>query len=141
MPPHNLRGDMNTSAAPSPLPTALPGQPLDGATWDAMIQTAGPQEALWLVRQIASDLDRMQSGLRAALADGDRNAIRRISHALAGLGGTIGASVLHGAALDLNAAGYQGDKPFVAAQGGAVLSALAAVMTQVSDHLRLAGGR
>ncbi len=127
--------------APSPLHpvSAPPGLSLDGAVWDAMLATAGPQDAVWLVRQIVADLDRMRDGLTEALAKPDAAALRRVSHALAGLGGTIGATHLHTAAHRLSDAARQEDTAAVAILGAEVLDILASVLGLVAQRLSAMG--
>jgi HPt (histidine-containing phosphotransfer) domain-containing protein len=126
---------MITASTPLPPVSVLPGFSLDAAIWDAMIKAAGPKDAVWLVRQIAVDLDRMQANLIASLAQGEPTAIRRASHALAGLGGTIGASDLHDAAQHLNEAAHRRDVARVTALGGEVQVRLAAILALVRHRL------
>lgn len=123
--------------APAPLPpvSVLPGFSLDTVIWDAMIKAAGPKDAVWLVRQIAVDLDRMQANLIASLAQGEPAAIRKASHALAGLCGTIGASDLHDAAQHLNEAAHRRDVARVTALGADVQVRLAAILALVRHRL------
>lgn len=129
----------------TPVPTPLhpvsahPGLSLDGAVWDAMLETAGPQDAVWLVRHIGADLNRMQDGLGEALAKGDAAALRRVSHALMGLGGTIGASQLHHAAQRLTEAARQEDRAEVATLGAEVLTSLDVLQALVAQRLSAMG--
>lgn len=138
VPAHNLRGDMDADAPlPSPVApsTALPGLPLDRERWAALLDTAGPQDAGWLIRQIMADLDRMQGELMDALAQQEPAAIRRANHALIGLGGTIGAQDLHEAALALNLAVHRGEVVPLGPLGAVVLDRLAAVRVEIIRHL------
>lgn len=130
---------MDTTPAPLPPVSCLPGFSLDMATWDAMIKAAGPKDALWLVRQIAVDLDRMQTDLIASLAQGDPAAIRKASHALAGLGGTIGATDLHDAAQHLNEAAHRRDVARMTALGRDLQVRLAASLALVRHRLSAMG--
>lgn len=124
---------------PTPLPlppvSALPGLSLDAAVWDAMVDAAGPQDAVWLVRQILADLNRMGDGMRASLAEGDEAALGRASHALAGLGGTIGAPHLQDAAQRLSHAIREKQGSTTAALGTEVLATLATVQVLVAQRL------
>lgn len=126
---------------PAPLPpvSTPPGPSLDGTVWDALLETAGPQDAIWLVRQIEADLNRMRDGLREALDEGDAAALRRVSHALAGLGGTIGAPRLHSAALGLSDAVKRQDTSAVAPLGAAVLDAVTTLQALVAQRLSAMG--
>ena len=104
-----------------------------------MLETAGPQDAVWLVRQIVADLDRMRDGLMGALAAGNTAALRPVSHALAGLGGTIGAAHLHAAAQRLNEAAKREDGAAVATYGAAVVDSLVALQAMVAQRLSALG--
>lgn len=127
--------------APAPLPpvSALPGFALDAATWDALIKAAGPKDAVWLVQQIAVDLDRMQGNLVASLARGETAAIRKASHSLAGLSGTIGAPDLHDAVQQLNEAAQRRDVARMTALAAEVQVKLAAVLALVRHRLTAMG--
>jgi HPt (histidine-containing phosphotransfer) domain-containing protein len=121
---------------PSPLPpvSTPPGVSLDEAIWDAMLDTAGPQDAIWLVQQIAADLMRMQDGLMRVLAVEDCAALGRASHALAGLAGTIGAPQLHEAAQRLSDAASRGDKGALPVLGERVQEKLTSVLDWIAQR-------
>lgn len=126
---------------PSPLPSVStsPGVSLDEAIWDAMLETAGPQDAIWLVQQITADLKRMQDGLMRVLCVEDCSALGRASHALAGLAGTIGAPQLHEAAQRLSDAASRGDKGALPVLGAEVQERLTFVLDWVAQRYAAMG--
>ncbi len=130
---------MTPIATPLPPVSAQPRLALDGSVWDAMLEAAGPQDAVWLVRQIVADLNWMRDGLTAALAQGDATTLRRVSHALAGLGGTIGAPHLHKVAQRLSDTARQEDLAIVATIGVEMQDTLACVLALVEHRLSAMG--
>lgn len=91
----------------------LPPQPLPGAGemagLAALLDLVGPAEAPGLLTQLQLDITEAADSIRKALPGTDWLALRRASHNLIALAGTIGATGLQDLALSLNAKAHAQD--------------------------------
>lgn len=86
-------------------------EPFDRATFDHLIDIAGPESAQELLTRLASDLRRAERGLFAGLATADRASIRAETHVLIALAGAVGATALLRLSEALNASAQRRDDP------------------------------
>jgi HPt (histidine-containing phosphotransfer) domain-containing protein len=106
------------------MPQTLPAGPqvLDEAVLLRLISLAGPGDAPELMRRLQADLRDVAAGLTAGLAGPDAVALRRHSHILMGIAGTLGAHHIHYLAQLLN--------QLAQAANGSALAPLAADLLQ-----------
>jgi HPt (histidine-containing phosphotransfer) domain-containing protein len=89
-----------TQTMPQTSPADLPV--LDEAALLRLLALAGPGDASELMRRLQADLRDVAAGLTAGLAGPDPVALRRHSHILMGIAGTLGAHHIHHLAQLLN---------------------------------------
>ncbi|MGB8815155.1 MAG: hypothetical protein WCC57_18395 [Paracoccaceae bacterium] len=87
---------------------ALAAGQIDTGCYFRLLDQAGTQRAELVARLIA-DLEKVDCGLRQALANFDRAALRLHSHVLISLAGTFGAIALHRTAQTLNQSAHHID--------------------------------
>jgi HPt (histidine-containing phosphotransfer) domain-containing protein len=85
---------------------AVPSPLTDEAALSALLALAGPEGAIRLLAQIETDLTDVRIGMAAALAAANRDGLRRATHVLISLAGTIGAPRLQRDATTLNDAAH-----------------------------------
>ena len=98
--------------------------PIDREVYDALLGSLGREAMRDIIEKVAEDLLAAQRDIRAALARGDGDLLRRTSHSMIAVAGTIGAHVLQNGAECLNSALHRREN--VLAQIENVLSALRA---------------
>ena len=94
---------------------------LNQATFDRLMEIAGPDGAPELLDRLIIDLTRVERCIVGATATADTNAIRAETHVLVAVAGAVGAERLQALAEALNAAAHQQDKASIATTGGALL--------------------
>lgn len=106
----------------------------DGRELAVLLALAGPDMAPRLLRQMHTDLGTVRQGLGPALEATDWTTIRAQSHVLIALAGTIGATRLHGLAIDLNTAAHAQDADTLASLRAPVMADLATLETLIAAH-------
>ncbi len=81
---------------------SLQDEPLDEAALTRLVALAGPADGPELLRRLIADLAAVLGGLTTGFAAQDRDAIRRQSHVLLAIAGTIGAPHVYDLAQLLN---------------------------------------
>ena len=104
---------------------------LDEPAFRRLLTRAGP-EAPELMRRLRADLRDVAEGLTAGFANADRLALRKHSHVLLAIAGTIGAQPIHRLALDLNLRSKDDTCVFAASDAADLLHRL----TVLQDRLR-----
>ena len=134
---------MDTSSAPQPTPRGRPfprrPSPLtDEAALSAILALAGPSGAA-LLAQIEADLTDVRQKILAALPATDHDLLRRATHVLISLAGTIGAPRMQADAVSLNEAAHDAGWEKVLSLAGPLLTDLSALIGDVAG--RQAGAR
>lgn len=106
--------------------------PNDETTLAGLLALAGPDGADRLMAQIVTDLADVWQDMATALSSDDRDALRRATHVLVAVAGTIGAARLHRGAAALNTATHTADWTDVLRLSPPVIADLGALI----DHLR-----
>ena len=75
---------------------------LDEAELSRLLAMAGPMDAKELMRRLISDISGVKAGMAESLLAGDRVAVRRHSHVLLAIAGTIGAGRVYELARVIN---------------------------------------
>ena len=75
---------------------------LDEHTLRRLLALAGPSDAAELMRRLIADVRGVAEGMMTGLMSEDRAAMRKHSHVLLAIAGTIGAPRIHGLAAHLN---------------------------------------
>lgn len=75
---------------------------LDEAELSRLLAMAGPIDAKELMRRLIADISGVKSGMAEGMLAGDRVAIRRHSHVLLAIAGTIGADRVYELARVIN---------------------------------------
>ncbi len=101
-----VRGD-DAAAAAAEVPAAEGG--FDRATFDRLIEIAGPEAARELLDRLGDDLGSCARGLAAGLAGADPARVRAETHVLIALAGAVGAVRLQALAQALNTAAHRRD--------------------------------
>lgn len=122
---------------PRPLPLASDGPAAllgDGRILADLLRMAGPATAPAFLRQIAIDLSGVQTALAPALDAADWPVVRAQTHILIAVAGTIGATRLHGLAVDLNLAAHNRAAELAALLAPPLMADLAALADHFSTH-------
>ncbi|WP_347310570.1 response regulator [Defluviimonas sp. SAOS-178_SWC] len=82
----------------------------DRASFDRLIDIAGPVASRELLERLCNDLRKTERGLVAGLADNDIAAIRAETHVLIALAGAVGAARLQALAQTLNVAAHRRER-------------------------------
>lgn len=130
---------MNTSSAPHLDPSGRsvhrPPSPLtDEAALNAILALAGPERATKLLAQIETDLTEVRQTILAALPASDRDRLRRATHVLISLAGTIGAPRVQSDAVALNEAAHKADWSDILSLAGPLLTDLSALIGDVAHR-------
>lgn len=107
---------------------------------DRLLSQVGPGVAGQLLAQLVQDLGGVARGLAAALPLADRDAVRRQTHILTGLAGTLGAHALLADALALNAAAHDPARPLPADLGPRLTAGLDRLIAGITDRQTGTGG-
>ena len=97
---------------------------MDDAGFDRLLALAGPSSAPGLVAQFLADLDEVAARLDAGFGAADATALRKASHVLIALAGTVGAADLTDAARRLHAAASAGDGAAMAGERASVTAGI-----------------
>ncbi|PPB81846.1 histidine kinase/DNA gyrase B/HSP90-like ATPase [Albidovulum inexpectatum] len=127
--------------SPPPRPSTTAGESVafDRATFDRLIEIAGPDGRQELLDRLASDLRNTERDLVAALKADDRATIRSATHVLIALAGAVGARCLQHQAQDLNQAAHRGDGTIAEQTGKRLLADLDRLIHFIDDE-RAKGG-
>lgn len=105
---------------------------IDGATFDRLLEIAGPETAPSLLKQVLIDLGSIQRGLTQAAPKQDWKELRHHSHVLISIAGSLGAGLLGGLAEELNSLANRAD----VAQLEGTAPLLLAELDQLLDFVR-----
>ena len=112
-------------------PQPIPADPaLDELALRRLLDLAGP-EAPELMRRLLFDLRDVSTGLAAGFAGDDRLALRKHSHVLLAIAGTIGAEHIHQMALTLNQSCKSDTFDFAAPDAADLLQRLDTLQTRL----------
>lgn len=103
-------------------------------TFRRLMQLAGPEAGPDLLARLSEDLQAVEQGLTAGLAQTDWQAIRAHSHVLVALAGAVGATPLQLLAEDLNRIAHLQQAAALPALAAAGLPLLNRLRQYVSDH-------
>lgn len=101
------------------------------AALQALLDIVGPNQAPALLAQLRADLADYDSRISAAIAAGDCQALRLVTHNLIALAGTAGAARLQHLAQAVNLAAHAGDLALIRASAPPIRGGLAALAGQV----------
>lgn len=126
------------AATAAPDPIGLLG---DGTVLRDLLALAGPEVAAQILAQMRIDLAEVAAALSPALGPLDWAVMRRETHVLISVAGTIGAGRLHALAIDLNTAAHDRDPAQAAALAAPLMSDLTALIAllQAQSHVSPAG--
>jgi HPt (histidine-containing phosphotransfer) domain-containing protein len=119
-----------TAEATQTIPQGL--RALDEVALSRLLALAGPTDAPELMRRLMADLRDVAAGLAAGLANRDQPALRKNSHVLLAVAGTIGAQPVYQVAQLLNQCAKTDD--FAAAEPHAV--GLLQLLDRLIERLR-----
>jgi len=108
---------------------------IDQEVFDALAASLGGTQMPGLLARVIEDLDLLRAETVTACATGDRETLRRASHSLMSIAGTIGAMRLQHGARCLNSAAHSGEVADLQAIGTGLLSEMDAVSGFVRDCL------
>ena len=127
-----------SATAAQPAPVGAPDRArarIDREVFDALAATLGRAEMPRLLARLEEDLDALRRDAAQGCATGDREILRRASHSLISIAGTIGAMRLQHSARCLNSAAHSGEVSDLRAIGTGLLSEIDAVSGFVRDCL------
>ena len=131
-------------AFPVPVPVPVLGpmtrakpRVIDLAPLNAILKMAGPAQADVLIRTFRDDLQATEIGLDQAWNGPDCAALRRHSHILTALAGTVGDTDLQAAADILNAVAHSQDEKAILAMKAQIMQGLADLTGLLAKHLPL----
>lgn len=125
--------------SPSPRPDTETTVTFDRATFDRLIEIAGPDGRQELLDRFASDLRRTERDLVAALKADDRATIRGATHVLIALAGAVGARRLQHQAQELNHAAHRGEGAIPGEVGNRLLADLDRLIHFIDDQRTQSG--
>lgn len=105
---------------------------LDEAELSRLLAMAGPLDGKELMRRLIADISGVKAGMAESIMAGDRSAVRRHSHVLLAIAGTIGADRVYELARLINLCAKEEDCTVARPQATEILTGLDGLV----QHLR-----
>lgn len=134
---HALGRTGGPEAAPLPPPDAT--ENFDRATFDHLIEVAGPEAARELLDRLSADLRKCEAGVAEGLATDDLPQVRAETHVLIALAGAVGAVRLQLLAQALNAAAHRRDRALLDRYGAEAVEQTGILIRFVTAEQRCRG--